>query len=42
LSGFESAQSADRRELFARIDVLSRELVDRYKSGGATVDSLLD
>lgn len=42
LSAFESEQSARRRELFGRIDALSGELVGRYKSGGADVDSLLD
>ncbi len=42
LAAFEAAQSTDRKSLFARIDALSRELVNRYKSGGATVDSLLD
>lgn len=41
LSAFESEQSARRRDLFARIDALSGELVNRYKSGGADVDSLL-
>lgn len=42
LSRFEAVQSTDRKALFVRIDALSRELVNRYKSGGATVDSLLD
>lgn len=42
LSNFEAVQSADRKALFGRIDALSRELVNRYKSGGASVDSLLD
>lgn len=42
LANFESVQSTDRKALFGRIDALSRELVDRYKSGGASVDSLLD
>lgn len=42
LAAFEAAQSAERKALFSRIDALSRELVGRYKSGGATVDSLLD
>ncbi len=41
LAAFEAAQSADRRALFAHIDALSSELVNRYKSGGASVDSLL-
>lgn len=42
LADFESVQSTDRKALFGRIDALSRELVNRYKSGGASVDSLLD
>lgn len=41
LADFEAEQSAQRRGLFARIDALSGELVNRYKSGGADVDSLL-
>ena len=41
LSAFESEQSTRRRDLFARIDALSSELVKRYKTGGADVDSLL-
>ena len=42
LAAFESVQSTDRKALFSRIDALSRELVNRYKSGGASVDSLLN
>ncbi|MEY2968970.1 MAG: hypothetical protein RIQ64_1597 [Actinomycetota bacterium] len=42
LSDFEGGRSVERKALFGRIDALSRELVERYKSGGATVDSLLD
>jgi hypothetical protein len=42
LIDFELAQSIDRKELFGRIDALSAELVARYKTGGASVDSLLD
>ena len=42
LVAFEAVQSTDRKALFGRIDALSRELVNRYKTGGATVDSLLD
>lgn len=42
LINFELTQSTDRKELFGRIDALSAELVARYKSGGASVDSLLD
>lgn len=41
LATFEVTQSAERKALFTRIDALSRELVNRYKSGGASVDSLL-
>jgi hypothetical protein len=41
LAEFEAEQSVVRRRLFDRIDALSRELVNRYKSGGADVDSLL-
>lgn len=42
LVAFESRCSAERRELFDRIDALTKELVHRYKDGGASVDSLLD
>jgi hypothetical protein len=42
LAAFEAARSAERKALFGRIDALSRELIERYKTGGATVDSLLD
>ena len=42
LAAFEAVQSTDRKTLFSRIDALSRELVNRYKTGGASVDSLLD
>lgn len=42
LVAFEAVQSVDRKALFSRIDALSRELVNRYKTGGASVDSLLD
>jgi len=42
LVAFEAVQSTDRRTLFSRIDALSGELVNRYKTGGASVDSLLD
>ncbi len=41
LSQFESARSAERRALFDNIDALTKELVRRYKDGGATVDALL-
>jgi hypothetical protein len=33
--------SADRRALHERIDVLQAELVDRHKTGRASVDGLL-
>lgn len=42
LREFEAAQSEIRRNLFGRIDALTAELVQRYKSGDASVDSLLD
>lgn len=42
LRTFEAAQSEIRRALFGRIDALTAELVHRYKSGDATVDSLLE
>lgn len=42
LVAFESRCSAERRALFARIDALTKELVNRYKDGDASVDSLLD
>ena len=38
---FELARSAERKNLFAKIDALTTELVKRYKDGGASVDSLL-
>ncbi|MGZ7023355.1 MAG: RsiG family protein [Ilumatobacteraceae bacterium] len=38
---FEQARSQERRELFARIDQLSAELVRRYRDGEAAVDGLL-
>ena len=41
LSHFESARSAERRALFDDIDALTKELVRRYKDGGANVDALL-
>lgn len=41
LSAFETQRSAERRQLFDQIDVLTVELVSRYKDGGADVDSLL-
>ena len=38
---FELARSAERKNLFSKIDALTTELVKRYKDGGANVDSLL-
>ena len=42
LRAFEAAQSELRHTLFGRIDALTAELVQRYKSGDASVDSLLE
>ena len=41
LAALEASISARRRALHERIDVLQAELVRRYKSGEASVDSLL-
>jgi len=41
LASFERDVSARRRAMFDRIDALQAELVRRYQSGEATVDSLL-
>jgi hypothetical protein len=41
LSVLEKQVSAERRGLHERIDTLQAELVDRYKSGRASVDGLL-
>jgi hypothetical protein len=41
LHGFEQLRSAERKELFTRIDALSAELVRRYRDGEADVDGLL-
>ena len=41
LQQFEQARSHERKELFARIDALSAELVRRYRDGEADVDGLL-
>ena len=38
---FEQDRSHERRDLFARIDKLSAELVRRYRDGEADVDGLL-
>ncbi len=38
---FELARSTERKIFFAKIDALTSELVQRYKDGGADVDSLL-
>jgi len=41
LTGFERAVSDRRRAMFDRIDALQAEIVRRYRSGEANVDSLL-
>lgn len=41
LGAFEARVSQQRRGLHERIDRLQREIVDRYKSGGASADELL-
>ena len=41
LLGFEQARSHERKDLFTRSDVLSAELVRRYRDGEADVDGLL-
>lgn len=41
LHQFEQLRSAERKELFGRIDALSAELVRRYRDGEADVDGLL-
>jgi len=41
LEAIETRVSADRRALHERIDALQAELVDRHKTGRATVDGLL-
>jgi len=41
LDSLERTVSAQRRDLFERIDTLQDEIVKRYKSGEATVDALL-
>ena len=41
LADFERHVSARRRDMFDRIDALQAEIVRRYQSGEATVDSLL-
>ena len=41
LNDFERRVSDDRRARFERLDVLSAELVRRYRDGEATVDGLL-
>lgn len=40
LHDFEQARSGERKELFARIDALSAELVRRYRDGEADVDGV--
>lgn len=42
LTAFEAEQSSIRRDLFTRIDALTAELVERYKTGTASVDALLE
>ncbi len=41
LEGFEARVSALRRSMFDRIDALEAELTRRYRTGEASVDSLL-
>jgi hypothetical protein len=41
LAAFEQKVSGYRHELFERIDALQAEITRRYKTGEATVDSLL-
>jgi hypothetical protein len=41
LTAFEQRVSGYRRELFERIDALQAEITRRYKTGEASVDSLL-
>jgi hypothetical protein len=41
LSALEVRVSGCRRDLFERIDALQAEITRRYKTGEATVDSLL-
>jgi chaperonin cofactor prefoldin len=41
LESIEHRVSSDRRALHERIDKLQAELVDRHKTGRATVDGLL-
>jgi hypothetical protein len=41
LEGFEQKVSGNRQALFDRIDALQAEITRRYKTGEATIDSLL-
>ena len=41
LAAFEQQVSGHRRDLFERIDALQAEITRRYKTGEASVDSLL-
>ena len=41
LAAFEQRVSGHRRDLFERIDALQAEITRRYKTGEASVDSLL-
>jgi hypothetical protein len=42
LLAYERARSQERRELYEELDLLSAELVRRYREGEAHVDRLLD
>ena len=42
LAEFESRMSIERKQLFTRIDELSNELVQRYRTSSSDVDALLD
>lgn len=42
IGDFEERVSSDRRDRFDRLDALSAELVRRYRTGEANVDSLLN
>jgi hypothetical protein len=42
LAAFERKVSEQRRAFFDRIDALQAELTRRYKTGEASVESLLD
>ncbi len=42
LQAFETRVSAQRRALHETIDVVQREIVERYRSGEASVDTILE